>query len=251
MSSVNNNSKRCRNKNAHFQVHPTCTINSATTQSCRYDSSLGLLTKKFIDLLRTSTHSDLDLNCAAAQLKVQKRRIYDITNVLEGICLIEKNSKNHVRWIGNSLGTSSTYPLGDDAYDRVELDKLEQRLTNLKSRNHMLQKEHNRLLHISQQVDYDIEDVYHQQQHTDYRYLKMENIDHFDPLLSKQQQQTHLITHLPCNDVASELSDMISPYYKSPKISHTSRSRVLQSSKAHPYLSTVLENKKYRKQLYY
>jgi hypothetical protein len=29
---------------------------------------------------------------------VQKRRIYDITNVLEGIGLIEKKSKNNVRW---------------------------------------------------------------------------------------------------------------------------------------------------------
>lgn len=67
--------------------------------SCRYDSSLGLLTKKFIELLCSSHHGDLDLNRAAAQLKVQKRRIYDITNVLEGIRLIEKNSKNHVRWM--------------------------------------------------------------------------------------------------------------------------------------------------------
>lgn len=28
----------------------------------------------------------------------QKRRIYDITNVLEGIGLIEKKTKNQVRW---------------------------------------------------------------------------------------------------------------------------------------------------------
>ena len=28
----------------------------------------------------------------------QKRRIYDITNVLEGIGLIEKQSKNTIRW---------------------------------------------------------------------------------------------------------------------------------------------------------
>ena len=28
----------------------------------------------------------------------QKRRIYDITNVLEGIGLIEKESKNSIRW---------------------------------------------------------------------------------------------------------------------------------------------------------
>lgn len=82
------------------QQHQTpANIFSSSPQSCRYDSSLGLLTKKFIALLRSSAHGDLDLNRAASQLKVQKRRIYDITNVLEGIRLIEKNSKNHVRWM--------------------------------------------------------------------------------------------------------------------------------------------------------
>mmetsp|Transcript_12852 Transcript_12852/g.18354 ORF Transcript_12852/g.18354 Transcript_12852/m.18354 type:complete len:309 (-) Transcript_12852:111-1037(-) len=35
------------------------------------------------------------------QLKVQKRRIYDITNVLEGIGLIKKQSKNVVAWKGS------------------------------------------------------------------------------------------------------------------------------------------------------
>jgi transcription factor E2F3 len=36
----------------------------------------------------------VDLNDAASLLAVQKRRIYDITNVLEGIGLIEKTVKN-------------------------------------------------------------------------------------------------------------------------------------------------------------
>ncbi|CAI5981260.1 unnamed protein product [Closterium sp. NIES-65] len=36
-------------------------------------------------------------------LPVQKRRIYDITNVLEGIGLIEKRGKNIVRWAGMNL----------------------------------------------------------------------------------------------------------------------------------------------------
>ena len=40
----------------------------------------------------------LDLNHAAKRLNVQKRRIYDITNVLEGIGLIEKTSKNIINW---------------------------------------------------------------------------------------------------------------------------------------------------------
>uniref|UniRef100_A0A8D0BCM1 E2F/DP family winged-helix DNA-binding domain-containing protein n=1 Tax=Salvator merianae TaxID=96440 RepID=A0A8D0BCM1_SALMN len=51
----------------------------------RYDTSLGLLTKKFIQLLSQSPDGVVDLNKAAEVLKVQKRRIYDITNVLEGI----------------------------------------------------------------------------------------------------------------------------------------------------------------------
>ncbi|KAK1304362.1 Transcription factor E2FB [Acorus calamus] len=67
---------------------------------CRYDSSLGLLTKKFINLIQQAEDGTLDLNEAASTLKVQKRRIYDITNVLEGVGLIEKKLKNRIRWTG-------------------------------------------------------------------------------------------------------------------------------------------------------
>ncbi|KAK7244844.1 hypothetical protein RIF29_39672 [Crotalaria pallida] len=66
----------------------------------RYDSSLGLLTKKFIHLLKHAEGGNLDLNNAAETLEVQKRRIYDITNVLEGIGLIEKKIKNSIHWKG-------------------------------------------------------------------------------------------------------------------------------------------------------
>lgn len=68
--------------------------------SCRYDSSLGLLTKKFINLIKHAEDGTLDLNNAAETLEVQKRRIYDITNVLEGIGLIEKKLKNRIHWKG-------------------------------------------------------------------------------------------------------------------------------------------------------
>ncbi|KAK9027492.1 hypothetical protein V6N11_067325 [Hibiscus sabdariffa] len=67
---------------------------------CRYDSSLGLLTKKFINLIKQAEDGVLDLNKAADTLEVQKRRIYDITNVLEGIGLIEKKLKNRIQWKG-------------------------------------------------------------------------------------------------------------------------------------------------------
>ena len=49
--------------------------------------------------MNDSPEGILDLNQAAKSLSVQKRRIYDITNVLEGIGLIEKQSKNNVQWM--------------------------------------------------------------------------------------------------------------------------------------------------------
>ena len=49
----------------------------------RADSSLGLLTRRFLALLASARSGALDLNRAAEELGVQKRRTYDITGVLE------------------------------------------------------------------------------------------------------------------------------------------------------------------------
>ncbi|KAK4777738.1 hypothetical protein SAY87_017925 [Trapa incisa] len=81
--------------------------NLTPTGPCRYDSSLGLLTKKFVNLLKQTEGGTLDLNKAAETLEVQKRRIYDITNVLEGIGLIEKNFKNVIQWKGYEASSSN------------------------------------------------------------------------------------------------------------------------------------------------
>lgn len=69
-------------------------------KNTRYDTSLSLLTKKFSDLLEKSPNGVVDLNKASQELQVQKRRIYDITNVLEGIGILEKKSKNNIQWKG-------------------------------------------------------------------------------------------------------------------------------------------------------
>ena len=88
------------------------------TKTCRYDSSLGLLTKKFVALIQAAQEGVLDLNQAATMLGVQKRRIYDITNVLEGIGLIEKRSKNNIQWKG--MGSNSSTNMA------AELEKLKE-----------------------------------------------------------------------------------------------------------------------------
>jgi len=50
------------------------------------------------------------LNDAVLELKVQKRRIYDITNVLEGIGLICKERKNNIRWNGPDATSRTRRP---------------------------------------------------------------------------------------------------------------------------------------------
>lgn len=55
------------------------------------------------------------------RLGVQKRRIYDITNVLEGIGLIEKCVKNKIRWKGTIKGS-------EGSQEEKEVTELEQEM---------------------------------------------------------------------------------------------------------------------------
>ena len=90
----------------------------------RFEKSLGLLTTRysfihllqpqiisfprFVNLLQEAEDGILDLKVAADTLNVrQKRRIYDITNVLEGIGLIEKRNKNCIKWKGAVAGENT------------------------------------------------------------------------------------------------------------------------------------------------
>ena len=98
----------------------------------RQENSLGELTKKFIQLIKQSENNTIDLNFAVTQLNVQKRRIYDITNVLEGIGLIEKWSKNKIRWKGSltmNISATTHDPSNSTANQEVQEDQEIQRLT--------------------------------------------------------------------------------------------------------------------------
>lgn len=94
-------------------------------KTSRYDTSLGLLTKRFVDLLQTAPDGTVDLNKASDMLSVQKRRIYDITNVLEGIGLVNKKSKNNVQWLAARVNSED---LEGDLHD---LEAKENELDNL------------------------------------------------------------------------------------------------------------------------
>ncbi|XP_026470959.1 transcription factor E2F4-like [Ctenocephalides felis] len=93
----------------------------------RYEKSLGLLTTRFVSLLQKTKDGVLDLKLAADLLAVrQKRRIYDITNVLEGIGLIEKRSKNSIRWKGAGPGCNSIEATERLNKLKIEISQLEE-----------------------------------------------------------------------------------------------------------------------------
>ncbi|XP_010889765.1 transcription factor E2F1 [Esox lucius] len=102
-----------------------------SSEKSRYDTSLNLTTKRFLDLLAQSPDGVVDLNWASQVLEVQKRRIYDITNVLEGIQLISKKSKNNIQWLGNRIDGASVSFYQDLQKEVSELTEAEEKLDEL------------------------------------------------------------------------------------------------------------------------
>lgn len=62
-------------------------------------ASLLLLTRRFLQLMQEAPGGCVDLSYVSTRLKTKRRRLYDITNALSGVQVIEKESKNKVRWM--------------------------------------------------------------------------------------------------------------------------------------------------------
>ncbi|XP_070502858.1 transcription factor E2F5-like [Chironomus tepperi] len=122
--------KKYHNGGGGSSRHSVGSTSTFSDTGTRYDTSLGLLTRKFIDLLENSPDGVIDLNVASVQLNVQKRRIYDITNVLEGIGILEKKVKNVIQWKrGNSFNNLDRVTLM--RHDLDELKENERQLDSL------------------------------------------------------------------------------------------------------------------------
>ncbi|XP_013926391.1 PREDICTED: transcription factor E2F4, partial [Thamnophis sirtalis] len=107
----------------------------------RHEKSLGLLTTKFVSLLQEAKDGVLDLKLAADTLAVrQKRRIYDITNVLEGIGLIEKKSKNSIQWKGVGPGCNTREIAHKLIELKAEIEDLEHRERELEQQKMWVQQ---------------------------------------------------------------------------------------------------------------
>ena len=72
------------------------------------ENSLGQLTKNFIKYIKTTGKKSININDLVNELDVKKRRIYDITNVLQGIGYLQKSGKNEIIWVKNSPNKSKT-----------------------------------------------------------------------------------------------------------------------------------------------
>ncbi|XP_069778134.1 transcription factor E2F5-like isoform X2 [Narcine bancroftii] len=107
----------------------------------RHEKSLGLLTTRFVSLLQEAKDGVLDLKQAADILAVrQKRRIYDITNVLEGIGLIEKKSKNSIQWKGVGPDCNTKEIIDRLRYLKAEIEELEMKEKELDQQKIWLQQ---------------------------------------------------------------------------------------------------------------
>jgi len=100
---VFNGAKQDDNLTFGVEQHLTLLEETSATRK-EDDSSLGTLAKRFFNLLKNYGEDELDLNDAADDLGVMKRRIYDVTNVMEGIGLIEKKNKNKVAYCVEESG---------------------------------------------------------------------------------------------------------------------------------------------------
>nr|XP_061838388.1 transcription factor E2F6-like isoform X2 [Nerophis lumbriciformis] len=121
-----NNGEASAPKTVNIPPSPKDKIVSANNRvrRPRIDTSLVFLTQKFLKMLQRAKNGILDLNVVCSQLNSSKRRIYDVTNVLEGILLIKKKYKNHVQWMGGWLNENTVEVLKQLSEEERILDGL-------------------------------------------------------------------------------------------------------------------------------
>ncbi|KAG7245205.1 hypothetical protein INR49_023771 [Caranx melampygus] len=93
-------------------------------EKARFETSLSFLTRRFAELVNRSPDGILDLNIVAHELNAPKRRVYDVTNVLEGIQLIKKKSKNYIEWLGGKVNIDKGPELDVLVEEEKKLDEL-------------------------------------------------------------------------------------------------------------------------------
>lgn len=63
------------------------------------DTPLSLLTRGFLELLMASAEGVVDVEEAAVNLQTPPRRVLHITSILRGLGLVQRESRNRVKWM--------------------------------------------------------------------------------------------------------------------------------------------------------
>ena len=79
--------------------------------------TLSNLTPRVLQLLAEARGADVDLAAAETQLGINKRRLYDIVNVLTGIGVIERSGKSKIRLSAQSTQSIAPPPEPDRSYE--------------------------------------------------------------------------------------------------------------------------------------
>lgn len=164
---------------------------SNKTRNSRKENSLAVLTKIFLNRIRTSPNNVVDLNDLTKTIKVQKRRIYDITNVLEGIGYITKYDKNKLK-----LSNTPQYT------------KLENDLTVLEQKLEELNKEEIKLEKENKIIENEINNILNNEEYMKYCYLNEDDIKNIS--VKNNLKQPFIIVQAPKNtkiDIISEKNE--------------------------------------------
>lgn len=113
----------------------------------------------------------IDLNVAVDVLKVQKRRIYDITNVLEGISYVQKIQKNTIKWIGGT----------EDPEVQREITDLKTRLDRMNDEEKDLD---NKITELNNKIR---REFLENQEMRDYHYITYDDLMKIYETMSRQQ----------------------------------------------------------------
>ena len=86
--------------------------------------SLSEITQAFLKYIRNAPNPEIiDLSDFCNEYDIVKRRIYDITCVMEGVGLLEKRNKNAIAWTGGTLGEGEeTESISTEDIHKLKLD---------------------------------------------------------------------------------------------------------------------------------
>lgn len=92
--------------------------------------TLSSLTQNFVDLISNSEETEFELGRAAELLHASKRRLYDVTNVLQGVGFIERCGRSKVKRADRS----------SEADQKKVHDSLVEKKANLEQLNMMMDR---------------------------------------------------------------------------------------------------------------